>query len=120
MSVTKIQANKKPTTTIRISKDAHAIISDFISNECSDRKIGKFVEAAALKEIKQIRKGDHPFNFFNTSTLISNGWRKEGSSTYKRGENVVIYTGTNWYYNGEELTKDNYIEKIYDKIKAKL
>lgn len=60
---------------------------------------------------KQNLKASH-FDLLNTQYLLDNGWVKIASSSYKRGNDVIVYTGTYWVFNDEKLTEENYLNKI--------
>ena len=65
-----------------------------------------------IREHELANRKPTQFHFFNTHDLINNGWVKKGSSSYVKGNDVIVYTGTNWLYNNELLTEQNYLEKI--------
>jgi hypothetical protein len=110
---------KKKEKTIHISEEAHAIITEFLKLEGEGRWIGKFIENAALHEVESLKKKKGLFQYLSSYTLISNGFKKDGNSCYKRGGDIVKYDGVYWYCNGEKLTEENYEEKIFDKRLAK-
>jgi len=106
--------------TITIHRDSHKEVKDFLDDRAEGGAIASFYMKAASHLLAKLRARESQFELLNTTILLRYGWEKSGSSTYKRGNDVVMYTGAIWYYNGEQLTKDNYIEKIGDKISAKI
>lgn len=114
-----LKSRREEFVNISVLRINHDEIQKYLDEE-DGGFIGRFYDKAAMEKLKRLKEKDGLFSKFNTQTLLSNGWRKDGSSSYKRGADIVIYTGIHWLHNGEKLTEDNYIDKIYDKSKAKL
>lgn len=112
--------NSQDYINVSVDRKNHNEIQEYLSKECDGASIGKFYDKAAMERLQRLKEKNSLFSKFNTMTLLSNGWKKDGSSSYKRGNDIVVYTGIHWLFNGEKLTEDNYIDKIYDKSKAKL
>jgi len=112
----------KDYTTVTVLKKPHEEIIEYLNKLENDFKtihIGKFYEMAAAEKLKNLKNKNSLFGKFNSQTLFSNGFSKAGGSSYKRGDDIVRYDGVYWFYNDERLTEENYIDKIYDKLKTK-
>ncbi len=103
---------------IAVLRTTHYEIKNFLQEQGDGGDIGKFYDKAAADRLHRLRIRNTPFDLISTETFIKAGWEKTGSSTYKRGESICMYTGTFWYCDGIQLTKDNWYEKIGDKTKA--
>jgi len=68
-----------------------------------------------IREHEARNKKTTTFELLNTNYLIENGWVKDGSKSYMKGKNAITYTGTNWLFNNELLTEENFEEKINTK-----
>lgn len=119
-SNTAAKRNPDDFITVTVLRSVHAEIKKYLEELNEGGDIGKFYDAAGVEKLNRLKDRNSLFSKFNTQTLISNKWKKIGNSKYQRGEDVVEYTGTFWLHNGERLTEDNYIDKIYDKMLAKV
>lgn len=105
---------------IAVLRTTHFEIKKYLEEQGDGGDIGKFFDKAALDRLHRLKIRNTPFDLISTDTFLKAGWKKTGSSTYQRDESVCMYTGTFWYCDGVQLTKDNWYEKIGDKTKAKL
>jgi hypothetical protein len=105
--------------TVSVRRINHTEIKKYLEEIGDGTDIGKFYDKAAIDRLHKLKIRNTPFDLISTDTFLKAGWEKTGSSTYKRGEQVAMYTGTWWYVDGTQLTKDNWYEHIGDKTKAK-
>ena len=109
--------NPKDYINITVVRSNHEQIKNYLDEEGVGGDIGKFYDKAAMDRLQRLKIRNTPFDLISTETFLKAGWEKSGSSTYKRGESTCMYTGTFWYCDGVQLTKDNWYEKIGDKTK---
>ena len=112
--------NHKDYITVTVLRVTHSEIKKYLEEESEGGDIGKFYDKAAADRLHKLKTRNTPFDLISTDTFLKAGWEKHGSSTYKRGESVAMFTGTYWYCDGVQLTKDNWYEKIGDKKKASI
>jgi len=93
---------------VAVSKKVHAEVKAYLKLAGGD--IGKFYDNAAMSKLNQL-KNKSAINRLSSQTLIDGGWQKDGSY-YRKGTDFMFYTGTEWLFNGELLTEQNYLEKI--------
>jgi len=96
---------------VAVSKTNHYEIKQFLKEDGTGQDIGKFYDRAAMKELSHL-KNQSPFSKIDSQLLFDNGWTKHAGSSYVRGNYTIWYSGTEWFYNGELLTEQNYLEKI--------
>lgn len=107
-----IPIKSKKTKCIRVSEYSHSVISKYIFEEGEDIKIGRFFEKAALEKYEKLTRQKNPLSLLSGITLVQHGWKKEGSSAYKKGGDILFHDGVSWHYNGEQLNNKNYSEEI--------
>lgn len=112
------QEQLSPYITVKVLRVNHAEIKKYLQEIGNGDDIGKFYDKAGLEKLKTLKDRNSLWGRFNTQTLLSNGFKKIGSSSYQRGEDVVNYTGVYWYYNDILMNENNYEKLIYDKTKA--
>jgi hypothetical protein len=110
--------NPQDYITVTVLRSCHEEIKKYLSQEGHGGDIGKFYDKAATERLHKLKTRNTPFDLISSETFIKAGWEKIGNS-YKRGESIAMYTGTFWFCDGIQLTKDNWYEKIGDKTKAK-
>ncbi len=65
-----------------------------------------------IREHEAGNKTPTQFELLNTNFLLYMGWERFDGTSYKKGNDVIKYSGTEWFINGEKLTEQNYLEKI--------
>jgi hypothetical protein len=112
--------SEKPTPkkekTIHISESTHNEAKKLTDE--NGWNLGVFCDKAISEKVTRVKVRNTPFDLINTDTFLKAGWEKTGSSTYKRGSQIAMFTGTYWYCDGVQLTKDNWHQYIGDKKKA--
>lgn len=111
--------NPKDFINVTVLREHHTEVKNYLKEIGDGTDIGKFYDKAAIEKLKIIKEKNSLWNRFNHQTLISNSFTKIGNTSYKRGEDVVTYTGTYWYYNDILMDESNYESLIFDKTKAK-
>lgn len=104
---------------VSVPRNNYFRIKEFLEKHFEGASIAKFYDNGAMDRMFRIEKRNTPFDLISTDTFLKAGWEKIGSSTYRRGDSIAMYTGTFWYCDGVQLTKDNWYEKIGDKTKLK-
>jgi hypothetical protein len=102
---------------IAVLRTTHSEIKNYLQEQGDGGDIGKFYDKAASDRLHKVKSRNTPFDLISTETFLKAGWEKVGNS-YKRGNSVAMFTGTFWFCDGVQLTKDNWYEKIGDKTKA--
>ncbi len=110
MSKTDSEQNNPEYIRIAVLRCNHQEIKQFLKEDGTGQDIGKFYDRAAMKELSHL-KGQSQFRKINSQFLIDNGWEHKGNYYSKNG-NDIFYSGTNWYFNHDLLTEQNYLEKI--------
>ena len=112
----------KPTSknekTVHVSESTHTEVKKYLEEDGNGGDIGKFYDKAAIDRLHKLKTRNTPFDLISSETFIKAGWEKVGNS-YKRENSIAMFTGTHWFCDGVQLTKDNWYEKIGDKTKAK-
>ncbi len=96
---------------VTVRKMTYISVLKYIEEASLKMTVHEFFDMAAMAKVKRLQ-GKSEFELMSTPLLQYYGWAKNGGSSYGKDNNIVKYDGTNWYFNGELLTEQNYSEKI--------
>jgi len=105
--------------TVHVTEATHTEVKNHLEAEGAGGDIGKFFDKAAVEKLSRL-KNQSPFSKIDSQLLFNHGWEKAKIShgagiDYLRGKDIVKYTGTEWFHNGELLTEENFEEKLNTK-----
>ena len=98
--------------TVTVPRTNYLLIKAFLDKYFEGASIAKFYDKGAMERMYRIEKRNTPTDLLNTDTLIKFGWEKTANATYKKGESIIMYTGTYWFIDGEQITPENYHSKL--------
>lgn len=118
MPIGKPRRNPNEWINISVPRELYNSIKTFL-DEGIGGSIWRVYHRGALNEFQIMKQRNSPSSLLSSSVLLRNGWKKEGSSAYKRDNDVIFFDGIHWFLNGSQLTVNNYIEEVFKKDVAK-
>lgn len=94
-------------------------IKEFLDKYFEGAPVGAFYDKAALERMYRIEQRNTPIDILSGDKLVNMGWEKISNATYKKEESVIMYSGTRWFIDGEQITPENYHIKLGNKLKTK-
>lgn len=116
----KPKRKKEDYINVSVPRNNYLQIKDFLEKYFEGASIAKFYDNGAMERMYRIQKRNTPIDLLSGSKLLSLGWAQISNATYQKEKNIIMYSGTYWFFNGEQITPENYHEKLGNKTKAKL
>lgn len=101
---------------IKIPEDHYNEVKAHLDKECYNGSIDIFYDRSGIKELYYRQKRNTPLDILSSNKLEKTGWVKVSNSTYKKGDSIIMYSGTYWYIDGEQITPENYHLKLGNKL----
>lgn len=106
-------------TNVCVRKSIVNEIKEYFESLNEKYHLGDFFEKGAAERLYRIKKRNTPLDLLSDTVLIKEGWVKIGNATYQRDSDTIMYSGTFWYHNGEQLTAETVMNKVGNKLNAK-
>ena len=119
MNQEKPKRSPKEYINVSVDRTNYFRIKEFLEKYFEGASIAKFYDKGAMERMYRIDKRNTPIDILSGGKLESMGWAKIANATYKKEEDVIMYSGTYWFFNGDQITPENYNSKFSNLKKAR-